>query len=72
MIQQDPKDKTPKKEQEDSSIQPDPETLGPDPEEHMKGPISTIIRKMGEKAEEMAEEDAEEKEKKEREDKEHD
>jgi hypothetical protein len=27
-------------------IQPDPETLGPEPQEHMKGPISSIVKKV--------------------------
>lgn len=64
MLQDDPKDKDIKKEKEDSSIQPDPETLGPDPEEHMKGPVSSIIRKIGEKAEENDEKDQAEEEEK--------
>lgn len=68
MLQNDPKDNTPKKEQQDSSIKPDPETLGPEPQEHMDGPISTIIRKIGEKSEEMAQEDAEKKEQEEKDD----
>ncbi|MCF6402549.1 hypothetical protein L3C95_11645 [Chitinophaga filiformis] len=62
MIQDNPKDKDVKKEKEDSSIKPDPETLGPDPEEHMKGPISSIVRKIGEEAEENDEKDSDEKE----------
>ncbi len=52
MIQDDPKKKDPKEEKKDPSIQPDPETLGPEPQEHMKGPISTIVRKISETAEE--------------------
>jgi len=52
MIQENPKDKDVKKEKEDSNIKPDPETLGPNPEEHMKGPVSSIVRKIGEEAEE--------------------
>ncbi|WP_343691834.1 hypothetical protein [Chitinophaga sp.] len=43
MIQQDPK-----KKQEEPLIQPDPETTGGHPEEHMDGPISTLVRKVGE------------------------
>lgn len=67
MIQDDKKDKDLKKEKEDSTIQPDPETLGPEPQEHMKGPISTIVRKISETADENDEKnsaDAEEGEKK--------
>ena len=70
MIQDDPKNKDPKKEKEDSNIQPDPETTGPEPQEHMEGPISSIIRKIGETADENDEknsEDAAEGEKKEKE-----
>lgn len=43
MIQQDPK-----KKQDEPLVQPDPETTGAHPEEHMDGPISTIVRKVGE------------------------
>jgi hypothetical protein len=59
MIQDDPKRKDPKEEKEDSTIQPDPETLGPEPQEHMKGPISTIVRKIGETADENDEKNSE-------------
>ncbi|PWV49597.1 hypothetical protein [Chitinophaga sp. S165] len=59
MIQDDPKKKDPKEEKEDSPIQPDPETLGPEPQEHMKGPISTIVRKISETAEENDEKNSE-------------
>lgn len=48
MINNDPKNKDPKKNNEDAGIQPDPETLGPDPQEHMEGPISSIIKKIEE------------------------
>lgn len=43
MIQQDPKNK-----QDEPLVKPDPETTGAHPEEHMDGPISTIVRKVGE------------------------
>lgn len=43
MIQQDPK-----KKQDEPLVKPDPETTGAHPEEHMDGPISTIVRKVGE------------------------
>lgn len=42
MIQNDPKNN----ENEKSGIQPDPETLGPEPQEHMKGPISSLVKKV--------------------------
>jgi hypothetical protein len=36
---------------EDARLKPDPETLGTtDPQEHMKGPISTLVKKMEEGA----------------------
>ena len=41
--------------------QPDPETLHTtDPEEHMEGPVSSVMQKIKEKAEENDEEDREE------------
>lgn len=43
MIQEDSK-----KKQEEPLIKPDPETTGGHPEEHMDGPISTLVRKVGE------------------------
>lgn len=52
MIQTDPKKDDSKINNEDAAVQPDPETLGPDPQEHMKGPISSIIRKIGENMDE--------------------
>jgi hypothetical protein len=52
MAQQDPDKKDIKKNNEDAPVQPDPETLGPDPQEHMRGPISSIIRKIEESADE--------------------
>jgi hypothetical protein len=50
MLQNDPKHTD--KDHKDSAIQPDPETLGPEPQEHMDGPISTLVRKVGEKMDE--------------------
>ena len=35
-------------ENEDAAIQPDPETLGPEPQKHMKGPVSSLVRKVEE------------------------
>lgn len=52
------------KQEQDAPIQPDPETLGPDPQEKMKGPISTIIRKIAEEGDEKdMEEEKKEKDK---------
>jgi hypothetical protein len=59
MIQNDPKDKDLKEEKQDSNVKPDPETLGPEPQEHMKGPISTIVRKISETAEDNDEKNSE-------------
>jgi hypothetical protein len=28
-------------------VKPDPETLGPNPEEHMDGPVSSLVKKAG-------------------------
>jgi hypothetical protein len=37
-----------KESNEDSTIKPDPETLNTtDPQEHMKGPISSLMQKTG-------------------------
>jgi hypothetical protein len=69
MIQDDPKNKDIKKEKQDSDIKPDPETLGPDPQEHMEGPISSVVRKIGESAEENDEEQVDDDEKEDKEDK---
>lgn len=48
------------KENQDAPIKPDPETLGPDPQEKMEGPISSIVKKI---AEEGDDEDMEEEKK---------
>ena len=31
-----------------AAVKPDPETLGPDPQEKMEGPVSSIIKKIAE------------------------
>jgi hypothetical protein len=50
-----------KKDKQQPLGQPDPETLHTtDPEEHMEGPVSSIMQKIKEKAEENDEEDREE------------
>jgi hypothetical protein len=46
MIQNDPKNSKTTDENEQPGIQPDPETLGPEPQEHMKGPVSSIVKKV--------------------------
>lgn len=46
MIQDNPNNKRSRQENEDAGIQPDPETLGPEPQEHMKGPVSSLVRKV--------------------------
>lgn len=38
--------------QKTAPVKPDPETTGPNPEEHMEGPISTLVKKTGEAMEE--------------------
>ena len=52
MIHNDPKKDDSKINNEDAAVKPDPETLGPEPQEHMDGPISTIIRKLSENMDE--------------------
>ena len=48
-----------------TGIQPDPETLGPEPQEHMKGPVSSIVKKVEDMMNEN-DQDVEEVEKKEK------
>lgn len=62
MIQHDPKEKDVKKEKQDSNVKPDPETLGPEPQEHMEGPISSIVKSIAESGEENDKEDEKKKE----------
>jgi hypothetical protein len=51
------------KENAESPIQPDPETLGPNPQEKMEGPISSIVKSIAEEGDEAdPEEDIEEQE----------
>ncbi|MBW8683856.1 hypothetical protein [Chitinophaga rhizophila] len=57
MINNDSKNKATKDNNEDASIKPDPETLGPEPQEHMEGPISSIIKKIEESADDNFGED---------------
>ena len=47
-------------------IQPDPETLGPEPQEHMKGPVSSLVKKVEDMMNDN-DQDVEEVEKKEKE-----
>ena len=47
------------KSNEDAMLKPDPETLNTtDPQEHMKGPLSSLMHKVEVKAEENDEKDA--------------
>jgi hypothetical protein len=65
MAQPDPKNTRPDKQNEDAPLQPNPELLHTtDPEEHMKGPVSSIVQKIKEKAEENDTEKGENAEKK--------
>ena len=49
----------PDKSNEDAMLKPDPETLNTtDPQEHMKGPLSSLMHKVEEKAAENNEKDA--------------
>ena len=48
MLQNDSKDTRAKKEKDGTPRQPDPETLGTsDPQEHMKGPVSSPTKNTG-------------------------
>jgi len=47
MAQDDPKKLDPKKKPQDSTLKPDPETTGPEPQEHMEGPVSSLVKKVG-------------------------
>jgi hypothetical protein len=63
----DEKNKPEKKEEEQDNpvSQPDPETLHKtDPQENMKGPVSSTMNKLGEKIEEEGEKDQEDSESK--------
>ncbi len=52
----------PDKSNQDAAIKPDPETLNTtDPQEHMEGPLSSLMQKVEEKAEENDQKDATEK-----------
>ena len=55
------KDKTKKKDKKDGALAPDPETLHTtDPQEKMKGPVSSVVQNIKEEAEENAEKDKKE------------
>lgn len=46
MTQNKKDEKDPKKDQQKGAIQPDPETLHTtDPQDHMKGPVSSLVNK---------------------------
>jgi hypothetical protein len=60
-----PKDKKEKKDEKEPLLKPDPETLHKtDPQENMDGPVSSIIQKIKEEAEENEERDKEDEKKK--------
>jgi len=52
-----------RKDNEDAAVKPDPETLNTtDPQEHMEGPVSSLVHKTGEEFEsEKSEKEAKEK-----------
>ncbi|HEY8918569.1 MAG TPA: hypothetical protein VIM87_19130 [Chitinophaga sp.] len=49
MAQYDPKEKEKdlKGKPQDSNLKPDPGTTGAEPQEHMEGPVSSIVKKVG-------------------------
>jgi hypothetical protein len=60
MIPDNDKAKSLKKEHEDVAMPPDPETIGKtDPQENMKGPISSLVHKVEERMDENYKEDIE-------------
>lgn len=67
MIQHDKKGNLPEKEDDEPMIKPDPETLHTtDPQDHMEGPVSSLVNKTRqtmEKEQEPDEEEAEDEEK---------
>lgn len=44
-----------------AAVKPDPETMGPDPQEKMEGPVSSIIKKIAEEGDKEDKEETEEK-----------
>ncbi|RXK83906.1 hypothetical protein [Filimonas effusa] len=66
MTQKDVTNKDPKKEKDKDAIKPDPETLHTtDPQEHMEGPISSLVQSAKETMEEEDGDKKQEKDKKE-------
>ena len=64
MTQKDAENKDPKKENESGAIKPDPETLHTtDPQEHMEGPISSLVQSAKETMEEEDGDDKQEEKK---------
>ena len=60
-----PKNKKEEKDKKHQGLEPDPETLHTtDPQEHMKGPVSSFMKKIEKKAEEDNKETKEEADKK--------
>lgn len=46
-----------------AAIKPDPETLGPDPQEKMEGPVSSVVKRIAEAGDEENKDDKKDKEK---------
>lgn len=60
-----PKDKKEKKDEKEPLLKPDPETLHKtDPQDNMDGPVSSVVQKIKEEAEENEERDKEDEKKK--------
>ena len=60
MIPDNDRTKSLQKEKEDLTLPPDPETIGKtDPQENMKGPISSLVHKVEEKMDKNYKEDIE-------------
>ena len=61
-LDQNKTDQHPPTKGNENARQPDPETLGTtDPEEHMKGPVSSLVQKVKKRVEENGNEDIEKK-----------
>jgi hypothetical protein len=52
-----------------AAVKPDPETLGPDPQEKMEGPVSSVIKRIAEAGDAENKDDKDNKDDKEDEDK---
>jgi len=52
-----------------AAVKPDPETMGPNPQENMEGPVSSIIKNIAESGDDEVKEDKDNKDKKKKDDK---